>query len=239
MKRRIVFGLAALVALLSMGVIYAATDGDNKELMVEISVTNLTRGQTFSPVFVVRHDLDAAPLYQLGQPPSDALANLAEDGATSAFVSELDADNNSSVGEARAISGLLAPGQTATAEFSITDGKKLLSIASMLVSTNDAFIGGNALDLSKSRTIYLNVYDAGSEANSEDCAYVPGPPCGAHGRPGHWRRRRLRPCPRRHPRRRRPGSSTTRLAQPCRQASNQDLDADPIATAISALHPAR
>ena len=181
MKRRIVFGLAALVALLSMGVIYAAVGGEDEDLMVEISVTNLTRGQTFSPVFVVRHDRNAAPLYELGQPPSDALANLAEDGATSAFVTELDSENNSSVSEARAISGLLAPGQTATAEFSITDGKKLLSLASMLVSTNDAFVGANALDISKSRTIYLNVYDAGSEANSEDCAYVPGPPCGSHG----------------------------------------------------------
>ena len=180
MKRRIVFGFAALVSLLSMGVIYAAVGGEEEELMVEISVTNLTRGQTFSPVFVVRHDRNAAPLYELGQPPSEALANLAEDGSASDFLSELSPDTNSSVGESRVISGLLAPGQTATAEFSITDGKKLLSLASMLVSTNDAFFGANALDLSKSRTFYLNVYDAGSEVNSEDCAYVPGPPCGSH-----------------------------------------------------------
>lgn len=25
--------------------------------------------------------------------------------------------------------------------------------------------------------IYLTAYDAGSEANSESCAYIPGPPC--------------------------------------------------------------
>lgn len=185
MKRRLVFGLAALVALLSMGVIYAATAGDDEEMMVEISVTNLTRGQTFSPVFVVRHDRDAAPLYTLGQPASEALANLAEDGGTAGFLAgmlnEMSPETNVNVGEARTISGLLAPGQTATTEFSITDGKKLLSIASMLVSTNDAFVGANALDLSKSRTVYLNVYDAGSEANSEDCAFIPGPPCGSHG----------------------------------------------------------
>ena len=86
MKRRIVFGFAALVSLLSMGVIYAAVGGDEEELMVEISVTNLTRGQTFSPVFVVRHDRNAAPLYELGQPPSEALANLAEDGSASGFL---------------------------------------------------------------------------------------------------------------------------------------------------------
>lgn len=62
--------------------------------------------------------------------------------------------------------------------FNIDDGKKYLSFASMLVTTNDAFIGANHLDVSKSRTMMLNAYDAGSEANSEDCDYIPGPPCG-------------------------------------------------------------
>ena len=60
--------------------------------------------------------------------------------------------------------------------FNVDDGKSMMSFASMLVSTNDAFIGSNAFDLSKSRTVYLNAYDSGTEANSEHCAYIPGPP---------------------------------------------------------------
>ena len=64
--------------------------------------------------------------------------------------------------------------------FEIDDGNSMISFASMLVSTNDAFIGSNHLDVSKSRTMMLNAYDSGTEVNSEDCAYIPGPPCGNH-----------------------------------------------------------
>ena len=38
----------------------------------------------------------------------------------------------------------------------------------------------SGLDVSKSRTIMLNACDSGSEANSESCACIPGPPCGNH-----------------------------------------------------------
>ena len=38
----------------------------------------------------------------------------------------------------------------------------------------------SGLDVSKSRTIMRNVCDSGSEANSESCACIPGPPCGNH-----------------------------------------------------------
>ena len=64
--------------------------------------------------------------------------------------------------------------------FETTDGNTLVSFASMLVTTNDAFIGASGLDVSTSRAINLNAYDSGSEANSESCAYIPGPPCGNH-----------------------------------------------------------
>ena len=38
----------------------------------------------------------------------------------------------------------------------------------------------SGLNVSKSRTIMLNAYDPGSEANSESCACIPGPPRGNH-----------------------------------------------------------
>ena len=176
--------------------------------MVEISVTNLTRGQTFSPVFVVRHDRNAAPLYELGQPPSEALANLAEDGSAAGFLSELSPDTNSSVGEARAISGLLAPGQTATAEFSITDGKKLLSLASMLVSTNDAFFGANALGPFQISHVLPERLRRRQRGQQRGLRIRTGTTLWQPRRQRHFsERRRLCPCTRRHPRRRRPRSS--------------------------------
>ena len=44
------------------------------------------------------------------------------------------------------------------------------------------FHRGQRIRLSKSRTLYLNAYDSGTEANSEDCTYIPGPPCGNHAK---------------------------------------------------------
>ncbi len=174
-------GLVALLVLLAGGVLSA--DSRDEEMMVEVSITNLTRGQILSPVFVARHDASAAPLYALGEPASEALAKMAEDADSSGLNSEWDPETNGNVVEIMNVAlndGPIHPGDTVTMNFDIDDGKSMMSFASMLVSTNDAFIGANALDLSKSRTIYLNAYDSGTEANSENCAYIPGPPCGNH-----------------------------------------------------------
>ncbi len=181
-KRVTVFGLAGLLVLLALsaGILTAFTGDESDELIVEVTITNLTRGQTMTSFFVARHDGNAAPLYVLGQAASDGLADMAEDGNASKLLAAWDPDENSSIGEARVAGGFIRPGQSATITFNVSDGKQLLSLASMLVSTNDGFVGANGLDLSSSQVVYLNVYDAGSEGNSESCDYVPGPPCGAH-----------------------------------------------------------
>ncbi len=187
-KKTIIIALAGLMALvvLSAGILNGATGilnaagNDTDELIVEVTITNLTRGQTMTSVFVARHDRTAAPLYTFGLSASDGLAAMAEDGSASGLLEVWDPETNSSVAEARTAGGLIRPGQSVTITFNVSDGKQLLSLASMLVSTNDGFIGANSLDLSSSKVVYLNVYDAGSEGNSESCDFVPGPPCGSH-----------------------------------------------------------
>ena len=174
-------GLVALVGLLAAGVLSA--NSDDEQLMAEVSLTNLTRGQIMSPVFVARQDSGAGTLYSLGDPASEAMAKMAEDADASGLMAEWDPETNGNVAEAMVVKlndGPIKPGETVTMKFDIDDGHQWISFASMLVSTNDAFIGANAFDLSKSRSVYLNAYDSGSEANSEDCAYIPGPPCGNH-----------------------------------------------------------
>ena len=173
--------VAALAALLGAGLLSA--NEHDEQMMVEVSITNLTGGQIMSPIFVARHDDDAGSLYSLGEPASTALAKMAEDADSADLLSAWDPESNASVAEAMVVNldgGPIAPGKTATMNFDIDDGRNQISFASMLVTTNDAFIGANGFDLSKSRVVYLNAYDAGSEANSEDCAYIPGPPCGKH-----------------------------------------------------------
>ena len=175
--------LASLVGLLTANLISAADD--EEQLYVEVSLTNLTPGQVLSPVFFARHDGHVDPLYALGQPASEALAMMAEDADATDLLSQWDPQASSYISEAMVLAlndGPIPPGETVSTHFEIEDGNTNMSFISMLVTTNDAFIGGNAIDLTESRTINLTAYDAGSEYNSEDCAYIPGPPCGNHAR---------------------------------------------------------
>ena len=50
----------------------------------------------------------------------------------------------------------------------------------MLVTTNDAFAALNGVRLPRrgSTSFFSVAYDAGSEANTENCSDIPGPPCG-------------------------------------------------------------
>ncbi len=173
--------LMVLVAFMATTIIDARDEAEG--LMVEVSLTNLTHGQIMSPVFIARHDSSADYLYNLGHPASDALAAMAEDAEADGLLEAWDPESNGSVGQAMVLAlddGPIPPGKTVTTTFDINDGKSLVSLASMLVSTNDAFVGANGIDMSRSQTIMLNAYDSGSEANSENCDYVPGPPCGNH-----------------------------------------------------------
>ena len=150
---------------------------------VTLSITNLTRGQILSPVFIARHGHDAGPLYTLGQPASESLAKVAEDADASGLLSDWSPEGNAGISEAMVATlngGPILPGATVDMSFEVTDGNNLVSFASMLVTTNDAFIGASGLDVSTSRTVNLIAYASGSEANSESCAYIPGPPCGNH-----------------------------------------------------------
>jgi hypothetical protein len=56
-----------------------------------------------------------------------------------------------------------------------------LSLASMLVNTNDGFVGANSIFLPfrGTRVRYLKVYDAGTELNTESKDHIPGPCCGS------------------------------------------------------------
>ncbi len=187
-KKSIIGGVFALLALLlsTVGVLNAHglnPEGSDADMIVEVTLTNLTRGQIFSPIFFARHDGHAESLYVLGAPASDALAAMAEDADASGLMEAYGPQTNGNVSEMLLLTlegGPIPPGHSVSVEFRISDGKELLSLASMLVSTNDGFVGVSGLDVSTSSVTYLPVYDAGSEANSEDCAYIPGPPCGNH-----------------------------------------------------------
>ena len=177
----LIFGaITALSAAVAVGLLSA--NGDMEEMRAELYITNLTRGQIMSPVFITRHDGSAAPLYRLGQPPTEELAKMAEDADASGLMAQWNPEVNAAISESQVLAlagGPIPPGHTVKLDYDLSDGYNEVSFVSMLVTTNDAFIGTNGLDLSMDHNINLFAYDAGSEANSEDCAFIPGPPCGS------------------------------------------------------------
>ena len=146
----------------------------------EVRVTNLTRGQILSPPVVVAHGAGMR-LFRLGRKASPELAAVAEDADTSALEGVL--ASSAEVTEFVVGDGPVLPGQSASFTLDAAAGDRL-SVVSMLVTTNDAFAGLNGYDLDSvaGRTrLAVAAYDAGSERNSEDCSFIPGPPCGSGG----------------------------------------------------------
>ncbi len=166
----------------------ALAEGDNLR-KYEITLTNLTKSQIFSPPLVVVHS-PSTSLFEVGQPSSEELAMMAEDGSNEALYQMLmDADGVS--GLARA-DGVLLPGHSLTLKVEASsDGRGVIHAVGMLVTTNDGFFSVAMPEIP--RLVLLgaggepvrhargDAYDAGSEANNESCAYIPGPPCGSGG----------------------------------------------------------
>jgi hypothetical protein len=145
----------------------------------EISVTNLTNFQPLSPVAVVLHK--EGRVFYLGGAPSLELERMAEGGDNSGI---LDWGN-----ALASVSGAapIGPGGNETISVTIQDvADAKLSVATMLVNTNDAFSGLDAWELSQlavgdSWTTTAFTYDAGTEANTEAPGTIPGPADGSEG----------------------------------------------------------
>jgi hypothetical protein len=143
----------------------------------EVRITNATRAQVFSPPVLVTHSRDVA-LFEVGAPALDELAAVAEDGAGQPLADL--AATLPAVVEAQANSAPLLPGKSAV--YAIRGTRtSVLSAVGMLVSTNDAFFGLNSRRLPRLKGQSLSytavAYDAGTEGNNENCAFIPGPAC--------------------------------------------------------------
>ena len=116
----------------------------------------------------------------MGEEASPELAALAEGGATGPLVDLIDgvypyavADDGIPPGESKSV----------TLEISKRSRSRLISVAAMLVTTNDAFLAVRDIWFygKYEKIVDAVAYDAGSEWNSEDCTFIPGPPCGNPG----------------------------------------------------------
>ena len=154
-----------MIGMLIAGCLSSPLAMAGKQISVEI--TNLSNAIYFTPLLVSAHNRNTH-VFQVGTTASSHLQAMAEGGDISGLITDLDSIGANTV--ANPAEGLLAPGVTTTAELNINRQNRFLSIAAMLLPTNDGFVGLDALPIPKygrSHVYYLNGYDAGTEANDE------------------------------------------------------------------------
>lgn len=149
-----------------------------------VSVKNLTPNQPLSPLAILAHNAQYS-LFEIGQPSSNPLEVMAEGGDNSNLLAE--SANNGNVGYSVSGTGVILPGASDSVSLTIdTSVAQQLSVASMLVNTNDGFVGETQLDIGslaigESLNMNMAVWDAGTEANDESAATIPGPAAGGEG----------------------------------------------------------
>jgi hypothetical protein len=175
--------LLALVAML-IALVGATPALGDAERTYRVTITNLTDGQLLTPLVVAAHSGSTA-IFRSGKPASSGLQSLAENGGVPDLAAELAA--NPRVGDV-AVAGAepLAPGTSAFTDITSAPGARKLSVAGMLICTNDGFgaINSAQLDASgKTQVLFGSAYDAGTEINTE--AYEDlVPPCDGLGQTG-------------------------------------------------------
>jgi hypothetical protein len=144
----------------------------------EVTVTNLTAAQSFTPLVVMTHPR-RYEMFTLGEPADEALEAMAEGGDTSMIQAQAAEDAS----DIQSTEGLLGPGQSVTVSIEGEVRRSRLSIAGMLLPTNDNFVALNGVRLprSGSKRIMALAYDAGTEVNDQNCRNIPGPLCGGEG----------------------------------------------------------
>ena len=170
------FSVTAIVAALALFAIAAAglASAQTSDVTYTVEIENLTSGQPFTPPLIVAHTSDTG-VFTVGEAASEGLKEVAENGNTTPLSDVLAAD--SAVIATTAGTAPVLPGETATLTIDAPSGS-YLSWVSMLICTNDGFVGIDSLALqaSGSQTVDKDAYDAGTETNTEDFADIV-PPC--------------------------------------------------------------
>lgn len=177
--------LAAL--LVAVGALVLAPTAPARQY--EVKVTNLTSGQPLTPAVAAIHRGKRA-IFKVGGLASVGLRELAENGNSAPLLAFLEADPFNRIASfTETETGPLVPAGTPGAAmfddkvtFRLRGGKRArrISLASMLICTNDGFTGVESLRLpnkvGKARGKRAMGYDARTEINTEDFADLV-PPC--------------------------------------------------------------
>lgn len=162
MKLKLFFALSFLAVSVMAGA------GTPAQAQTTITITNLTHGSYFTGFLVSAHD-DMTHIFEVTTTASANLQAMAEGGALSGLTADMGGVDDDTIEDP--LMGLLGPGLSLTTSIDTSSTLNThLSIVAMILPTNDAFVGLDALELPTTPGTYtylLNAYDAGTEANDE------------------------------------------------------------------------
>lgn len=182
----------AAAALILAFAVPAASDDGNDLRTYRVTLVNLTDGQPFSPPVAATHRR-GLHMFEVGEFASDELAAIAQAGNQVPMFNLFDGAPGVTqavdIGVPLTRTGTVAdppgpPGpfvDSATFEIMAGPGDRL-SLATMLICTNDGFLGLDAvrLPMRGARAFLINGYDAGRENNTQDSQHLVNP-CTALG----------------------------------------------------------
>ena len=190
LKKRLVLlavvAVAALTLLVTAMVPASAATDDRGTRTYEVTIINLTNGQPLTPPIVATHKR-SIDVFEVGDPASYEVAQIAENGDFGPLAAALAASprvRGIATGTAPLVPfgtpGAAMFDDRVTLEISTNGSAKRISFVSMLVCSNDGFVGVDSLKLPRTvgqqRVVVADGYDAGSEINTEDFADIV-PPC--------------------------------------------------------------
>jgi Spondin_N len=152
-----------------------------------VTIQNLTRGQPFSPGVIVTHTRQAV-VWRLAGATSEGIAAIAQDGNADIETADLQGapgvhDVVETTGPINRLGGSVPPDTFAHYLVAARPGDRL-SVAVMLICTNDGFTGVDSVPLpqhvGQTLTYLTSAYDAGVEQNTENSTDIPDG-CGALG----------------------------------------------------------
>ena len=137
-------------------------------------IENNTAGQPFSTPLVLEHNEDYS-LFQFGMQASVPLEHLTEGGDNQPLMDTVSDEND--LFNAVEGSGVVAPGSYQNVM--LMPGSTHITVAGMLVNTNDAFfaqkIDLSSLAVGESIHFEAPILDSGTEDNTETALTIPGP----------------------------------------------------------------
>ncbi len=158
-----------------VGIIGSATQANAAaEHAYDVTIENLTTGQVFSPGVIATHTMQAS-VWEPDAPASEGIRLIAEDGAEATAVTDLSGAAGvyaviSTLAPINRIGGPAGLPTSRTFRIAASANANRLSVAVMLICTNDGFTGLAGVKLPGGFNVeshLVGAWDAGSEQNNE------------------------------------------------------------------------